>query len=103
MPDISKTLLGLDGTPPGIGHNGGPPLDPPLENFYEDYCPPRFPQAKSKRAKQVIAKRYRLPVIHVGHAALICPAAGDARLRQLALHQDYPDRQPRRRGRPRAL
>jgi hypothetical protein len=77
----------------GIGHNGGPPLEP----FYDAYCPARFPAARTKRAKQNIAKKYRLPVIHIGHAALIDPVAGDNRLRELA--RGAP--QPPRRGRPR--
>jgi hypothetical protein len=81
-------------TLPRTADEGSPP---PLEDFYDAYCPPRFPQARSRRAKQSIAKKYRLPIIRVGHAALICPRAGDARLRELAVHQE----QPRRRGRPR--
>ena len=52
----------------------------------------------STRSRQMIARRYKLPVIEVGHARLIDPQAGDERLREHALFQGEP--QPRR-GRPR--
>jgi hypothetical protein len=78
----------------GTGHIG----HPPLEEFYEVYCPPRFPKAKGRRAKQALAKKYALPTIRIGHATLICPRAGDDRLRSLARHLE-PER---RRGRPRS-
>jgi hypothetical protein len=85
-----------DANTPPLGHDGGPPL----EDYYEKYCPPRFPQARTKRAKQNIAKRLRLPVIHAGHTTLIDPLMGDNRLRELAAYcEAAPD--ARRRGRPR--
>jgi hypothetical protein len=72
-----------------------------LQEFYQVYCPPRFPSAKTRRAKQALARRLRLPVIRAGNTSLIDPIAGDDRLRQIALHQELPDRP--RRGRPRAI
>ncbi|MGC2415973.1 MAG: hypothetical protein WA459_25180 [Stellaceae bacterium] len=37
-------------TPALIGHNGGPPL----EDYYEKYCPPQFPKARTRRAMQTL-------------------------------------------------
>jgi hypothetical protein len=65
--------------------------------YHEDYCARRFPRATTARARQKLAVRHRLPVIRAGRATLIDEAAGDARLLELALHQDAPSR----RGRPR--
>jgi hypothetical protein len=69
-----------------------------LVDYYDDYCPPRFPKARGRRAKQIIAQRYRLPIIRIGNSTLIDEAVADERLCEFALHQEL----PRRRGRPRA-
>jgi len=71
-----------------------------LVDFYREYAPSRVPSAKSRRAQQNIAKRYRLPIIKIGNSVLIDPEAGDARLRELALHHEPVQR---RRGRPRTI
>lgn len=71
-----------------------------LEEFYNTYAPKRFPTAKTKRAKQNVAKKIKLPLIRVGNSTLIDPRMGDNRLRELALHQLE---QPRGRGRPRLI
>jgi hypothetical protein len=70
----------------------------PLILYHTEYCPPRFPQARTIRARQKIAKKYRLPIVRVGRATLIDEAAADARLVELALYQEPP---AGRRGRPR--
>jgi hypothetical protein len=70
-----------------------------LISFHETYCPPRFPQARSIRARQKIAKKYRLPIVRVGRATLIDEAEADARLQELALYRDAPARRGRPRGR----
>jgi hypothetical protein len=69
---------------------------PTLVEFYTEYLPSRVPTARSKRAKQNIARKYRLPVAYIGNTALIDPQAGDARLAEHAAFQEQP-----RRGRPR--
>lgn len=69
-----------------------------LVDYYDHYAPSRFPTARTKRAKQIVAQRYRLPIIRIGNSTLIDEALGDARLSEFALHQEP----PRRRGRPRA-
>jgi hypothetical protein len=69
----------------------------PLIPYHTEYCPPRFPQARTIRARQKIAKKYRLPIVRVGRATLIDEALADARLQELALYRDAPPR----RGRPR--
>jgi hypothetical protein len=71
-----------------------------LELFYTEYAPSRFPAAKTKRAQQSLAKKLRMPLIRAGNSVLIDPVAGDARLRELALHQQQ---EPPRRGRPRLI
>ena len=70
-----------------------------IVDYYEDWCTSRIPSAKTRRAKQLAAKRYRLPIIRLGNSTVIDDEAGDARLREMALFQDT----PQRRGRPRAL
>lgn len=52
-----------------------------------------------KRAKQVIIKKFRLPVILVGWSRLIDPEAGDACLSQYAQYTTT----PAKRGRPRMV
>jgi hypothetical protein len=75
--------------------------NPGLVDFFLIYCPPRFPAARSRRAKQVIAKKYRLPTVRIGWATLIDPKMGDDRLRELA---QRPEREESpRRGRPRLI
>lgn len=69
-----------------------------LVDFHREWCPERIKTAKTRRAQQIIAKRYRLPLIRIGNSVLIDAEAGDDRLRELALHQE-PER--RRVGRPR--
>jgi hypothetical protein len=68
-----------------------------LEDFYSVYAPRMFPAARTRRGKQNLAKKLRLPLIRAGNTTLIDPSAGDARLRELAIGA-----QPlTRRGRPR--
>jgi hypothetical protein len=69
-----------------------------LEDYYGSYCPRRIPTAKSRRSKQIAAKKFRLPVIKIGNTTLIDPQAGDDRLREFARGAPEPRR---RRGRPR--
>ena len=57
--------------------------------------------AYSRRSRQQIAKKFKLPLVRVGHVRLIDPAAADARLLEYALHQDQPERLSR--GRPRRV
>jgi hypothetical protein len=73
--------------------------DAPI-SFYDQYLPSRVPTAKTKRAKQVVARKYRLPVFRLGNTAMIFPKAGDARLAEIAEQQTQPTQ--RRRGRPRS-
>ena len=74
---------------------------PSLVDYYREYAPARFRHPNGepvrRRSQQLLAKRYRLPLIRIGNSCLIDPAAADRRLRELALHQE-PER---RRGRPR--
>ena len=69
-----------------------------LVDFHEDWAPKRMPRARTRRAQLHAINRFQLPVIRLGHSVLIDDEAGDARLRELALHQH---REPERRGRGR--
>ena len=75
-----------------------------LVDYYREYAPSRFrlPNGEpvKKRSQQLIAKRYQLPVIRIGHSCLIDPEAADERLRELAVGQEsfIP-----KRGRPRRV
>jgi hypothetical protein len=71
-----------------------------LEDFYAVYCPRRFPTAKTKRAKQNIQRKYKIPVARVGNTTLVDPRMADDRLRDLAAAM-YPQPDPTKRGRGR--
>jgi hypothetical protein len=72
---------------------------PGLEPYYP-WADANFPlpngKQRSKRGKQLIAKRHNLPVVYVGWCAFIDPALAAERLREAQLS----DRTPRGRGRP---
>jgi hypothetical protein len=74
-----------------------------LVNFYTEYAPSRFRTASGepvkRRTQQILAKRFRLPLIRAGHSVLIDPAQADERLRQAA---EFQEPTGPRRGRPRA-
>jgi hypothetical protein len=81
---------------------------PKLVSYY-DYAATRFRHPRSgepfkKRAVQLIAQRYRLPLIRVGNCTLVDPDAADAVLRGHALFGPDPNERRGRasRGRPRA-
>ena len=75
----------------------------PLILYYEEYAPKRFPKARTKRARQNIAKKLKLRLIRAGNSTLIDDEMADDDLRRLALHQQHPEPAPRRRGRPRLI
>jgi hypothetical protein len=72
-----------------------------LVDFYAVFCPQRFPSAKTRRAKQNLAKKLKLPLIRAGQNTLVDPRMADDRLRELALYQEREE--PPRRGRPRLI
>jgi hypothetical protein len=51
-----------------------------LEDCYDGYMPPRFPGVKTKRGKQKILSKYRIPTVKVGRTVLVDPAVADAHL-----------------------
>jgi hypothetical protein len=83
---------------------------PRLISYY-DYAATRFRHPRSgiplkKRAVQLIAQRFRLPLIRVGNCTLIDPDAADAVLRGRALFGPDPNERRGRaskRGRPRVV
>jgi hypothetical protein len=74
-----------------------------LVSFYDEYGPSRFRKkngsSPKRRALQILAREYDLPLIRIGHAVLIDPQAGDDRLRELAHRPAV--KGPRPPGRPR--
>jgi hypothetical protein len=74
-----------------------------LIDFHDVWCATRLPKAKTRRAQQHAITKLRLPVIRAGHSVMIDDEAGDARLRELALHQDHAEPERRGRGRPKKL
>ena len=77
---------------------------PGLEEYFESYAPKRFPTAKKRRTKQLVAQRFKLPLIRVGNTVLVDPEMADDQLRKFAKFQPEPAEplQLKRRGRPRA-
>jgi hypothetical protein len=78
-----------------------------LVDYSKEYAPSRFKlpdgEPLKKRSQQILAKKFRLPLIRVGRTNLIDPALGDERLRQYALEQlERKEAAPRGRGRPRS-
>jgi hypothetical protein len=72
---------------------------------YNTYAEERFKRPNGvplkRRSKQILAKKFRLPLIKVGWTTLIDPEAGDERLRQYALEQlEKKEGAARGRGRP---
>jgi hypothetical protein len=77
-----------------------------LVDYSKEYAPSRFKlpdgEPLKKRSQQILAKKFRLPLIRVGRTSLIDPVLGDERLRQYALEQlAKKEAAPRGRGRPR--
>jgi hypothetical protein len=70
-----------------------------LISYHTEYCGSRFPGARTKRARQKIAIKYRLPVVRVGNATLIDPEAADAHLAKEFAR--FRDAVPRRGRKPR--
>jgi hypothetical protein len=71
-----------------------------LEDYFYLLCPPRFPRAKTRRAKQKIAAKFGFRLIEVGRGnTLIDPDEGDRLLKEDAERRSG----ARRRGKTRAV
>jgi hypothetical protein len=73
-----------------------------LVPFYDVFVPEHLPingKRRSRRSAQVVAKKYNLPLVRVGHNVFIDPVVAAERLREAQLV----DPRPRGRGRPRRM
>jgi hypothetical protein len=70
---------------------------PRLINTYDDYLPPRFPRAKSRRAKEKIINKTKMPVVRVAGSTMNDAELCDQYLvDNFSLFQDPPRRAKRR-------
>jgi hypothetical protein len=84
--------------------------DHPVD-YFREYAPTRFHKRDGtplkRRACQLIAIKYRLPVFQIGNTSLVYPDEADAELRKYARFGPKPDehrgRAPKKKGRPRVM